>query len=154
MQISNLKSQISNSKKGILLVNLGSPKSTKVEDVKEYLDEFLMDERVIDYRWFFRALLVKGIILKTRPKKSAAAYKTVWTEEGSPLVVITKQIQQKLQKLVDIPVEIGMRYAEPSIETGIRNLVEKGVEEIVLFPLYPQYAMSTTETVIEKAKVS
>ena len=123
-QISNLKSQISNSKKGILLVNLGSPKSTKVEDVKEYLDEFLMDERVIDYRWFFRALLVKGIILKTRPKKSAAAYKTVWTEEGSPLVVITKQIQQKLQKLVDIPVEIGMRYAEPSIETGIRNLVE------------------------------
>ena len=111
MQISNLKSQISNSKKGILLVNLGSPKSTKVEDVKEYLDEFLMDERVIDYRWFFRALLVRGIILKTRPKKSAAAYKTVWTEEGSPLVVITKQIQQKLQKLVDIPVEIGMRYS-------------------------------------------
>jgi ferrochelatase len=111
-----------------------------------------MDERVIDYRWFFRALLVKGIILKTRPKKSAAAYKTVWTDEGSPLVVITKQIQQKLQKLVDIPVEIGMRYAEPSIETGIRNLVEKGVEEIVLFPLYPQYAMSTTETVVEKAK--
>ena len=148
----NSKLETRNSKKGILLVNLGSPKSTKVEDVKEYLDEFLMDERVIDYRWFFRALLVKGIILKTRPKKSAAAYKTVWTEEGSPLVVITKQIQQKLQKLVDIPVEIGMRYAEPSIETGIRNLVEKGVEEIVLFPLYPQYAMSTTETVIEKAK--
>ena len=141
-----------NSKKGILLVNLGSPKSTKVEDVKEYLDEFLMDERVIDYPWFFRALLVKGIILNTRPKKSAAAYKTVWTDEGSPLIVITKQIQQKLQKLVDIPVEIGMRYAEPSIETGIRNLVEKGVEEIVLFPLYPQYAMSTTETVVEKAK--
>ncbi len=93
-----------------------------------------MDERVIDYPWFFRALLVKGIILNTRPKKSAAAYKTVWTDEGSPLIVITKQIQQKLQKLVDIPVEIGMRYAEPSIETGIRNLVEKGVEEIVLFP--------------------
>ena len=148
----NSKLETRNSKKGILLVNLGSPKSTKVEDVKEYLDEFLMDERVIDYRWFFRALLVKGIILKTRPKKSAAAYKTVWTDEGSPLVVITKQIQQKLQKIVDIPVEIGMRYAEPSIETGIRNLVEKGVEEIVLFPLYPQYAMSTTETVIEKAK--
>ena len=109
-------------KKGILLVNLGSPKSTKVEDVKEYLDEFLMDERVIDYRWFFRALLVKGIILNVRPKKSAAAYKTVWTDEGSPLIVITKQIQQKLQKIVDVPVEIGMRYAEPSIETGIRKL--------------------------------
>lgn len=139
-------------KKGILLINLGSPRSTAVEDVKEYLDEFLMDEKVIDYRWIFRALLVRGIILKTRPAKSAEAYKTVWTKEGSPLIVITKKIQEKLQKIVDIPVEIGMRYAEPSIETGIRNLVEKGVTEIVLFPLYPQYAMSTTETVIEKAE--
>lgn len=139
-------------KKGILLINLGSPRSTSVEDVKEYLDEFLMDEKVIDYRWIFRALLVQGIILKTRPAKSAEAYKTVWTDEGSPLIVITKKIQQKLQKIVDIPVEIGMRYAEPSIETGIRNLVEKGITEIVLFPLYPQYAMSTTETVIEKAE--
>ena len=139
-------------KKGILLVNLGSPKSTKVEDVKEYLDEFLMDERVIDYRWFFRALLVRGIILKTRPAKSAEAYKTVWTDQGSPLIVITEKIQKKLQKLVDIPVEIGMRYAEPSIENGIKKLVEQGVTEIVLFPLYPQYAMSTTESVVEKAE--
>ncbi|MDO5615751.1 MAG: ferrochelatase [Cruoricaptor ignavus] len=140
------------SKKGILLVNLGSPKSTSVEDVKEYLDEFLMDERVIDYRWFFRALLVRGIILKTRPAKSAEAYKSVWTKEGSPLIVITKQIQEKLQQKVDIPVEIGMRYAEPSIENGIQKLVNQGVTEIVLFPLYPQYAMSTTETVIEKSE--
>ncbi|MEE6128336.1 ferrochelatase [Chryseobacterium arthrosphaerae] len=139
-------------KKGILLINLGSPRSTAVEDVKEYLDEFLMDEKVIDYRWIFRALLVQGIILKTRPAKSAEAYKTVWTDEGSPLIVITQKIQKKLQNKVDIPVEIGMRYAEPSIETGIRKLVEKGVTEIVLFPLYPQYAMSTTETVIEKAE--
>lgn len=139
-------------KKGILLINLGSPRSTAVEDVKEYLDEFLMDERVIDYRWIFRALLVQGIILKTRPAKSAQAYKTVWTDEGSPLIVITEKIQKKLQKIMDVPVEIGMRYAEPSIETGIRNLVEKGITEIVLFPLYPQYAMSTTESVIEKAE--
>ena len=147
-----MEKESSNSKKGILLVNLGSPKSTDVKDVKEYLDEFLMDERVIDYRWIFRALLVQGIILKTRPPKSAEAYKTVWTDEGSPLIVITEKIRKKLQKLVDVPVEIGMRYAEPSIETGIRSLVEKGVSEIVLFPLYPQYAMSTTETVIEKAE--
>ncbi len=139
-------------KKGILLVNLGSPRSTKVEDVKEYLDEFLMDENVIDYRWFFRTLLVRGIILNTRPKKSAAAYETVWTPEGSPLIVITEQIQRKLQQRVDVPVEIGMRYAEPSIETGIRKLTDQGVTDIVLFPLYPQYAMSTTETVIEKAE--
>ncbi|MCJ8498655.1 ferrochelatase [Chryseobacterium salipaludis] len=139
-------------KKGILLVNLGSPRSTKVSDVKEYLDEFLMDERVIDYRWFFRTLLVRGIILNTRPKKSAAAYETVWTPEGSPLILITEQIQKKLQQRVDVPVEIGMRYAEPSIETGLRKLTDQGVTEIVLFPLYPQYAMSTTETVIEKAE--
>ncbi|WP_313216000.1 ferrochelatase [Soonwooa sp.] len=139
-------------KKGILLVNLGSPKSTSVADVKDYLDEFLMDERVIDFRWIGRALLVQGIILNTRPAKSAAAYKTVWTEQGSPLIVITEQIKTKLQKLVDVPVEIGMRYAEPSIETGIQKLVNQGISEIVLFPLYPQYAMSTTETVIEKAE--
>ncbi len=148
----NSKLETRNSKKGILLVNLGSPKSTEVADVKNYLDEFLMDERVIDYRWFFRALLVQGIILKTRPPKSAEAYKKVWTDEGSPLVVITKKIKEKLQRLVEVPVEIGMRYSEPSIQTGIQNLVDKGVEEIVLFPLYPQFAMSTTETVIEKAK--
>ena len=140
------------SKKGILLVNLGSPRSTKTEDVREYLDEFLMDEKVIDYRWFFRSLLVQGIILNTRPKKSAEAYKTVWTDEGSPLIFITERIKTKLQKIVDVPVEIGMRYAEPSIETGIRKLTDQGVTEIVLFPLYPQYAMSTTETVIEKAE--
>ncbi|WP_307453397.1 MULTISPECIES: ferrochelatase [Chryseobacterium] len=138
--------------KGILLVNLGSPKSTAVNDVREYLDEFLMDEKVIDYRWIFRALLVRGIILNTRPAKSAAAYKTVWTDQGSPLIVITEKIQKKLQERYDIPVEIGMRYAQPSIEAGIRKLVEQGVSEIVLFPLYPQYAMSTTETVIEKAE--
>ncbi len=139
-------------KKGILLVNLGSPKSTAVDDVREYLDEFLMDEKVIDYRWIFRAFLVRGIILNTRPAKSAAAYKTVWTDQGSPLIVITEKIQKKLQERYDIPVEIGMRYAQPSIESGIRKLVDQGVSEIVLFPLYPQYAMSTTETVIEKAE--
>ncbi|QCX53466.1 ferrochelatase [Elizabethkingia sp. JS20170427COW] len=138
--------------KGILLVNLGSPKSTSVKDVRRYLDEFLMDERVIDLRWFFRSLLVQGIILNTRPKKSAEAYKTVWTDQGSPLIVISEQIQKKLQPLVEVPVSLGMRYEEPSIETGIRELVAKGVDEIVLLPLYPQYAMSTTETVVVKAE--
>ena len=151
MENNNQQPATSN-KKGILLVNLGSPKSTEVEDVKNYLDEFLMDEKVIDYRWIFRALLVQGIILKTRPKKSAEAYKTVWTDQGSPLIVISKNLQKKLQEIVDVPVGLGMRYGEPSIQTGIQELVDKGVTEITLFPLYPQYAMSTTETVIDKAE--
>jgi len=138
--------------KGILLVNLGSPKSTSTKDLRNYLDEFLMDERVIDFRWFFRSLLVEGIILNTRPKKSAEAYKKVWTEKGSPLIVFTKMQQEKLQKIVNVPVSIGMRYGEPSIESGIRELATQGIKEIVLFPLYPQYAMSTTETVIAKAE--
>lgn len=138
--------------KGLLLVNLGSPKSTKVEDVREYLDEFLMDERVIDYPWFPRALLVKGIILNTRPKKSAEAYRTVWTSEGSPLIVISRQLQAQIQAQLDIPVGLAMRYAEPSIKTGIQELVAQGVSQITIFPLYPQYAMSTTETVVEKVK--
>ncbi|VDH15437.1 Ferrochelatase [Algoriella xinjiangensis] len=140
------------SKKGILLVNLGSPKSTSVKDVKKYLGEFLMDERVIDYNWILRSLLVKGVILNTRPAKSAEAYKAVWTAEGSPLIVITEKIKNKLQNIVDIPVEIGMRYAEPNIENGISKLVEKGVDKIIVFPLYPQYAMSTTESVIVKTE--
>lgn len=152
MQTDHNKPSTLTQKKGILLVNLGSPRSTEVKDVKEYLDEFLMDENVIDYRWFFRSLLVQGIILNTRPKKSAEAYKTVWTDEGSPLIFITERIQKKLQKLVNVPVEIAMRYAQPSIENGIKKLVNQGVTEIVLFPLYPQYAMSTTETVIAKAE--
>lgn len=133
-------------------MNLGSPKSTDAKDVREYLDEFLMDDKVIDYPWIFRTLLVQGIILNTRPKKSAEAYRSVWTPQGSPLIVITQEIQQKLQSLVSVPVAIGMRYAEPSIRTGLQALKDQGVEEVVVFPLYPQYAMSTTETVVEKAE--
>lgn len=133
--------------KGVLLVNLGSPDSTKVEDVKKYLDEFLMDERVIDLPYLFRALLVKGIILNIRPKKSAKAYKKIWWEEGSPLIVITKRLTEKLQKNVSVPVEMAMRYGNPSIEHGLQQLHNQGVTDVLLLPLYPQYAMATTETI-------
>lgn len=85
-------------KKGVLLVNLGSPESTDTKDVRRYLDEFLMDERVIDLPYVLRVLLVKGIILNTRPKKSAEAYKKIWWPEGSPLIVLSKRLQQNLQK--------------------------------------------------------
>ena len=139
-------------KKGILLVNLGSPDSTKTKDVRKYLDEFLMDERVIDIAYWKRYLLIKGIILNTRPKKSAAAYKKIWWEEGSPLVVISERFTKKVAEKLDIPVALGMRYGSMSIKNGIQELNDQGVEEILLIPLYPHYAMSSYETVVEKAK--
>ena len=96
--------------KGVLLVNLGSPESPTAKDVKPYLDEFLMDKYVIDVPFLLRALLVRGVILQTRPKKSAAAYAKIWWKEGSPLVVISQRMQKKVQAQVDIPVALSMRY--------------------------------------------
>jgi ferrochelatase len=145
---------MANSKKGILLMNLGSPDSTEVKDVKKYLDEFLMDGRVIDYPYLFRLLLVKGIITPTRSSKSAEAYKTIWTKAGSPLVVLTKELQQALQSQVEEPVEIAMRYGNLSPKAGFEALLkrEPGLEEVIALPLYPHYAMSSYETAVEFAK--
>jgi ferrochelatase len=134
--------------KGALLVNLGSPNSTSVKDVRNYLDEFLMDKRVIDTSYLLRVFLVKGIILNTRPKKSAKAYKKIWWDEGSPLIVLSERLLKKVQDKSDIPIELAMRYGNPSIQSGIEKLVQKGVTEILLIPLYPQFAMATTETIV------
>ncbi len=139
-------------KKGVLLVNLGSPDSPEPKDVKKYLGEFLMDERVIDIPYTARALLVRGIILKTRPKASAAAYKKIWWEEGSPLIVLSERLQEKIQKQVEVPVALAMRYGSMTIEKGLQELVDQGVDEVLLFPLYPQFAMATTETILVKAE--
>ena len=133
--------------KGALLVNLGSPNSTSVKDVKNYLDEFLMDKRVIDTPYLVRAFVVKGIILNTRPKKSAEAYKKIWWSEGSPLIVLSERLHKKVQQKSNIPVELAMRYGNPSIKSGINKLAKQGVTEIFLIPLYPQFAMATTETI-------
>jgi protoporphyrin/coproporphyrin ferrochelatase len=134
-------------KKGALLVNLGSPESPNPKDVKKYLGEFLMDERVIDMPYISRFLLVKGIILNTRPKKSAKAYQKIWTNEGSPLIVYSEKLHKKVQENTSIPVALAMRYGKPSIKDGIKKLVDKDVTEIFLVPLYPQFAMATTETI-------
>lgn len=134
-------------KKGILLVNLGSPDSPEPKDVKKYLGEFLMDERVIDIPFIARAALVKGIILNTRPKASAAAYKKIWWDDGSPLIVLSERLQKKLQKHTSMPVALAMRYGSLTIKKGLQELVDKGVDEVLLFPLYPQFAMATTETI-------
>lgn len=138
--------------KGVLLVNLGSPDSTDPKDVKRYLDEFLMDERVIDKPYLLRAFVVKGIILNTRPKKSAAAYKKIWWEEGSPLIVLSERLQKKVDDLTKVPISLGMRYGNPPIKAGLQELADKGVDEVLVVPLYPQFAMSTTETVLVKAE--
>lgn len=136
--------------KGILLINLGSPDSTSIPDVKRYLDEFLMDKRVIDYNIVKRNLLIRGVILRKRPPRTAEAYNKIWWPEGSPLIVISERVQKKLQAIVDIPVALAMRYASPSIETGLEELVSQGITEISVVPLYPQYAMSSTETVVAR----
>lgn len=138
--------------KGALLINLGSPDSPDPKDVKRYLGEFLMDERVIDLPKPLRTFLVKGIILNTRPKKSAKAYKKIWWEEGSPLIVLSKRLQEAVQKKVSVPMGLAMRYGSPSIEQGIKSLVDQGVDEIMLIPLYPQFAMATTETILVLAE--
>ena len=142
-----LRSYLRNFMKGVLLVNLGSPDSTDPKDVKKYLGEFLMDERVIDVPRWARILLVRGIVLNTRPKKSAAAYAKIWWEEGSPLIVLSERLQKKVQEKVNIPVALAMRYGSMTLKKGLQELVDKGCTEIKTIPLYPQFAMATTETI-------
>jgi ferrochelatase len=138
--------------KGVLLVNLGSPESPTAKDVKPYLDEFLMDRFVIDVPFLLRALLVRGIILQTRPKKSAEAYARIWTPEGSPLIVISKKMHQKVASKSTIPVALAMRYGTITILKGLQELHDKGVNEVMLFPLYPQHAMASTTTILVLAE--
>lgn len=135
-------------------MNLGSPDSTEVKDVKRYLDEFLMDPRVIDKPWLSRALLVKGIIVPFRAPKSAEAYKSIWTKEGSPLIVLSKQLRDALAQQVDEPVAIAMRYGNPSPKDTYDELLKSNpdLEEVILVPMYPHYAMSSYETAVEYAK--
>lgn len=139
---------------GYLIVNLGSPDSTKVSDVRKYLDEFLMDKYVLDFSAFLRFLVVKCFILPFRPKKSAAAYQSIWWDEGSPLIILSKRLLEKLKKKIKEPISLGMRYGNPSIRAGIDDLLSQNpkLTHIHLVPLYPHYAMATTITVIEKTK--
>ncbi|MEW5676631.1 ferrochelatase [Flavobacterium enshiense] len=138
--------------KGVLLVNLGSPDSPEPKDVKPYLDEFLMDKYVIDVPYLLRAFLVRGIILRKRPENSSNAYKRIWTDEGSPLIVISNKTHKKVQERVQVPVALSMRYGKPNILSGLQELHNKGVTEVLLFPLYPQYAMASTKTILVLAE--
>jgi len=141
-------------KRGIILMNLGSPDSTQVKDVRRYLMQFLMDKRVIDYPYIFRKILVGSIIVPFRAPKSAEAYKTIWTKEGSPLIVFTKQLRDILQLSLAEPVEVAMRYGNPSMETAYNNLIERipDLQEVIAIPMYPHYAMSSYETAVAYAE--
>lgn len=138
--------------KGVLFVNLGSPDSTDPKDVKRYLDEFLMDERVFDFPYWLRSFIVRGIILNTRPKKSAEAYEKIWWEEGSPLIVLSERLKEGVDKFTAIPSALAMRYGNPSMMSGLQALKEQGVTQVLLIPLYPQFAMATTETILVLAE--
>mgnify|MGYP006313902707 FL=1 len=136
----------------LLLVNLGSPASTSVADVRSYLNQFLMDPYVIDLPWPLRRLLV-SLILLSRPAKSAHAYQSIWWPEGSPLVEISRQLTDAVRPLwTQGPVELAMRYGEPSIETSLRKLAGQGITRVTFAPLYPQFADSTTTTALVEAQ--
>jgi ferrochelatase len=140
------------SKTGILLVNLGSPASPTPGDLRIYLDEFLMDERVLDYPYPIRRAVVSAFILPKRPRSSAEAYRAIWTRDGSPLVAISRELQAAVQARVSAPVALGMRYGAPSMASAIDELLVQGVTSIYMIPLYPHYAMSTFETCTVEAR--
>lgn len=131
---------------GVLLVNLGTPDAPTASALRRYLAEFLADPRVIEIPRIIWLLILHGIILRVRPKKSAAKYQTIWTEQGSPLLAISKRQAEAIQtQLGDAAnVKLGMRYGNPSITKALREFQQQGVRKIVVLPLYPQYAAATT----------
>jgi ferrochelatase len=141
-------------KRAVLIANLGSPDSTLVPDVRRYLREFLGDERVLDIPAPLRWLLLEGVILPTRPKKTAHAYSRIWTGGGSPLVVTSEIVRRKLAEALGpgLPVYAAMRYGNPSIPDAVAALVAAGHDDVLLFPQYPHYAMASWETVVVRIR--
>lgn len=135
----------SNDKVGVLLMNLGTPDRPVCPGLRKYLSEFLMDPRVIELPTFFRWILVRGIIVNFRSHKSAATYREIWTDEGSPLLVNTNKLGAKVANILgtNYVVEVAMRYGSPSVEQKLTSLREQGVRKIIALPLYPQYSGST-----------
>ena len=138
-------------KKAVLLINLGTPDSPLVSDVRKYLTQFLNDPRVIDISPAGRFFLVNGVIVPFRSSKSAKLYQNIWTKEGSPLLINTKNLAEKLQKELgnEYIVEFAMRYQNPSIKSALEKLRAQLPSEITIVPLYPQYASSSTGSTTE-----
>lgn len=143
----------SNKKIGVFLINLGTPDSPNTGDVRKYLREFLMDRRVIDINVVSRFLLINGIIAPFRAPKSAKIYKELWQPEGSPLKFYGMQVKALLQQALpsNYHVALGMRYQSPSIASAAQEFVGKGFDEIIVVPLFPQYASASTGSAIEEA---
>ncbi len=139
-------------KVGILLVNLGTPRSPKPKDVFCYLNEFLTDGRVIDIPWAWRQLLVRGLIVPQRYRQSSATYQKVWTEQGSPLMIYGQSVERKLQSLLgdNYVVRLAMRYQAPSIDTVLSSMEQEGLGHLIILPLFPQYASATTGSVNQR----
>lgn len=135
-----------------LIVNLGSPDSPAVPDVRRYLDQFLMDPRVVDLPWPLRRFIVSAFILPRRPRATSEAYSSIWMDEGSPLKVYTEALAEALEASLGEPVRWAMRYGSPSIEDQLVALADAGVRHVRFLPLYPHWAMSTTETSIVEAQ--
>lgn len=134
---------------GLLLINLGTPRNPTPAAVRHYLAQFLSDSRVIDYpRWLWLPILY-GAILRVRPRVSARAYAKIWTPQGSPLLVHSKALAAKIAAGSDIRVELAMRYGEPTIEGAIRQLIDHGVQRLLLLPLYPQYSATSTASALD-----
>jgi len=137
---------------GILLINTGSPDSPSIPDVRRYLREFLMDGRVIDLPFPARAAVVYGCILPFRPRRSAEAYRRIWTPEGSPLVVTSQKLRDHLRLESGQPVELAMRYGNPSVDHALARFERQNVRRVLVFPMFPHYAMSSYESAIVRVR--
>lgn len=140
--------------KAVILINTGSPDSPEVSDVRKYLREFLGDPYVINMPWLFRILLVNGIIAPIRGPRSSKLYRKIWTKDGSPLIVnsykFAGELALKLER--DFQVYVAMRYGKPSLESCISDISKKSYKQVIAVPLYPQYADSTTGTILAETK--
>jgi ferrochelatase len=143
---------MSDRKPGILLINLGTPDAPKRKDVNRYLLQFLTDGRVIDIPWLQRQLLVRGIIVPLRAGNSTRLYQELWSKDGSPLKFYGERLCQGVAAELDgrVPVSLGMRYQNPSIESALDQLLDQGVNEVIVFPLFPHYASASTGSAFEE----
>lgn len=135
---------------GVLLTNTGTPDAPTKQAVKAYLKEFLSDKRIVQLPRLLWLPILHGLVLTTRPKKSAWLYQHIWTDDGSPLRVYMEHLRHKLAVQLAIPVEIGMNYGNPSIATGLQQLSRQGVEKMIVIPLFPQYSETTTASSIDR----